>query len=170
MLCLCIETYRTCFKMGEQSSAVLVPWISLAVWLTDHRHFSLARQFAYLIIHQSWNFLPHGSRPQPNLGATICAVSKGNFAPHFASAFWCFLLWAKNMNFLVHTEKGEVLRENYTWKLAAKTTICRINSQYLIDYILYDKSPSSVTKIFQYSSCWTAKFFFPLFCFDLLLI
>lgn len=66
------------------------------------------------------------------------------------------------MNSLVHTEMREVLRENYTWKLAAKTTMCRITSQYVlqnnhnnivfIDYILYDKSLSSISKIFQHSS------------------
>lgn len=58
------------------------------------------------------------------------------------------------MNSLVHTEMREVLYIKLYIKVGSQDNqLCRINSQYLIDYILYDKSPSSITKIFQYSSC-----------------
>lgn len=165
---LCIETYRMCFKMGENSSTVLVPGISLAIRLTDHRHFSLARHFAYLIIHQSWNFLPSWVCPQPNLAATACAVSKGNFAPHFASAFWCFLLWAKNMNSLVHTEMGNVLWGNYTenWWQRQPYVELIVNTLLIASYMT-----SPQIELLRFSSTVVVRlFFFPLFCFDLLLI
>lgn len=50
---LCIKLYRVYLKLGEKSSAVLGPWIDLAVWLADRRYFSLSRHFTYLIIQVS---------------------------------------------------------------------------------------------------------------------
>lgn len=42
---------------------------------------------------------------------------------------------------------------NKSWKSRQPHVVN--NSQYLIDYTLYDKFLSSVSKIFQYSSCYT---------------
>lgn len=51
-----------------------------------------------------------------------------------------------------HRNGGGTLRKLYI-EVGSQDNYMWIDSQYLIDYILYDQSPSSIGKIFQYSSC-----------------